>query len=772
VSSAAVISEVGSDPTADAGWDRRRTLLVLAVLTALACCLHLWSTTRVGRPTVAFDEMGYLGNARWLVGTGGRWEMPTSPTYAIGYSVLLAPAMWLFDTAAAQWRAVMAVNLVLLTSMVPLGYLVARRVLAAGRARSLAAAAVAGSVPAVVAAAPSAIAENLSLPLLLVAVLAAHRSLRPGPWWARSGFGVAAAALYAVHPRFVLVMAVAVVVLLVAWRRQLVGAAVVVANAVGLGVVVAVTWSLSRAVQSDRWDHVEELSGGPTEVWRLISSWDGVEDLLLAAVGQAWYLLAGSLTLVALGVVAWVRVARSGDGDAAPEDTAPEGSVAKDSVPDDAAQADALQEETASGRGAQRMAAVFVLASALVVAAASVQFFARTQFRADHLVYGRHNDTFMPLWMLGATVLVLGARWRLVRLGLSVGAALTAGSFLLLALLRDPAAHDGTYSPFAVPAIARFVRDDPAGTWWRATLAALVGALVIAAFVRLGRRWLVCVVLVPWFVVLGLATVEGTDGYETILYEHFEVDDLVPRLGVDAISIDGSAVEIAFPVLSYASQLPSVDVTTYDPRRGDDPGGPFVLTRFDDPTMRASGARIALIDNSGITRFRGAPEGVAVWVRPGPEQDRLEREGLLLPADFPAALPEAARRVELRLEEPGQVVQLRPGELARVPVRGRHVGVGSPWPDGANLDGPSRVRVAARADGPGGAPTPVIGSELPGWILPGDRFETEVGVLAVGEDGRPLPPGRYEIELGVAQDDPGWFAPGGDGARFTLEVRN
>lgn len=742
-----MISEVGSDPTAPAGRDRRRTLLVLAGLTAFACCLHLWSTTRVGRPTVAFDEMGYLGNARWLAGTGGRWEMPTSPTYAIGYSVLLAPAMWLFDTAAAQWRAVMAVNLVLLTSMVPLGYLVARRALAADRARSLAAAAVAGSVPAVVAAAPSAIAENLSLPLLLVAVLAAHRSLRPGPWWARSGFGVAVAALYAVHPRFVLVMAVAVVVVVVAWRRRLVDAAVMVANAVGLCVVVAATWWLSRAVQSDRWDHVEELSGGPTDVWRLISSWDGVEDVLLAAVGQAWYLLAGSLTLVALGVMAWVRVARTGGADAAPE-------------------------ETVTGNAARKLVAVFVVASALVVAAASVQFFARTQFRADHLVYGRHNDTFMPLWLLGATVLVLGARWRLVRLGLSVGAALTAVSFLLLTLLRDPAAHEGTYSPFAVPAIARYVRDDPAGTWWRATLAALVGALVIAALVRLGRRWLACVVLVPWFVVLGLATVEGTDGYETILYEHFEVDELLPRLGVDAISVDSSAVEVAFPVLSYASQLPSLDVTTYDPRLGDDPGGPFVLTRFDDPVMRSSGSRIALIDNSGITRFRGAPEGVVVWVRPGPELDRLEQEGLLLPADFPAGLPEDARRVELRLEDPGQVVQLRPGELARLPVRGRHVGVGSPWPDGANLDGPSRVRVAARASGPEGAPTPVIGSELPGWTLPGDRFETEVGVLAVGEDGDPLPPGRYEVELGVAQDDPGWFAPGGDGARFTLEVRN
>lgn len=731
-------TELDPAPADPHDWDRRRTTAVLAAVTLLAVALHLWSTTRVGRPTVSFDETGYLGNARWLAGTGGRWEMPTSPTYTIGYPVLLAPTMWLFDTAAAQWRAVMALNMVLLSTMVPLSFLVARRVLGAGRQHAVFAAALAASVPAVIAAAPSAIAENLALPMVLVTVLAAHRTLTPGPLVRRCWFGPAAAALFAVHGRFLLVVVAAAALLLIARRRTVIDTAVLVTNLVGMAAVASLTWWVSRAVQAARWDHVERLEGGPRELVELLGSWDGVEDVLLAAVGQGWYLLVGSLTLVVAGVAAWLVAARRRDGD---------------------------------GEPARAMVAAFVLVAATSVLLTSVQFFARTQFRADHLVYGRHNDTFMPLWMLGAAVVLLRAAWPSVRRALLLGAGLTLASFVVLTLLRDPAAHGGTYSPFAVPAIARFVRDDPGGTWWRATLVAVVGAAMIGVMVGLlARRRLAVVLVVPWFVVLGLATVEGTDGYETILYEHFEAPELLTRLGVDSLSIDSSAVEVAFPVLSYASQLPQLDVSTYDPREGDEPGGPFVLARLGDATMRSTGARIVTIDNSGITRYRGAPEGVALWVRPGPELDRLERRGHLLPPAFPAPLPDAARAVELELDEPSPLVRLRAGDQTHVRVRGVHAGSGSPWPDGRNLDGPARVRIAARGDGSAGAADPVVGAELPNWALPGDAFVVDVGVVATGADGEPLAPGRYEIQLGVTQDDPGWFGSGGPAAAFTLEV--
>lgn len=91
---------------------------------------HLWTAWRIGGPSVVFDEAGYLGNARWLAG-GAIWDMPESPAYASGYSLLLAPIMAIFASAGAQWRAVLVLNAALLASVFPLVALLARRVLGA-----------------------------------------------------------------------------------------------------------------------------------------------------------------------------------------------------------------------------------------------------------------------------------------------------------------------------------------------------------------------------------------------------------------------------------------------------------------------------------------------------------------------------------------------------------------------------------------------------------------------------------------------------------------
>ena len=75
------------------------------------------------------DEAGYLGNARWLAGTGGRWLMDTSPFYRWGYSVLLVPTQWLTDDPETQFRLVTAVNLALLGALFPILYTLLRRTL-------------------------------------------------------------------------------------------------------------------------------------------------------------------------------------------------------------------------------------------------------------------------------------------------------------------------------------------------------------------------------------------------------------------------------------------------------------------------------------------------------------------------------------------------------------------------------------------------------------------------------------------------------------------
>jgi hypothetical protein len=40
---------------------------------------HLWASRNVPGPTVALDEAGHLGNARWLAGDSGRFTMGIAP---------------------------------------------------------------------------------------------------------------------------------------------------------------------------------------------------------------------------------------------------------------------------------------------------------------------------------------------------------------------------------------------------------------------------------------------------------------------------------------------------------------------------------------------------------------------------------------------------------------------------------------------------------------------------------------------------------------------
>jgi hypothetical protein len=210
--------------------------------------------------------------------------------------------------------------------------------------------------------------------------------------------------------------------------------------------------------------------------------------------------------------------------------------------------------------------------------------------------------------------------------------------------------------------------------------------------------------------------------------------------------------------------------------------GPFLLARLDDLDRVGAGDRVALLDEGGFYGFFGAPQGLAVWVRPGPDQDRLAADGLLLPDGFPAPLPPSARMIELAWVGNEEAVRpVRPGGWVDVEVNARHAGTGSPWPDAASFGLDGRVQVQARVEPidpvaelgarTGRLPAPGSG-ELTGWTRPGDRFTTTVRVHALDQRLRPLAPGRYRVVLGVGQAGGEWFAPasGADGAALTFEL--
>lgn len=734
---------------------------VLVVGTVALVVLHLYLSKDLTGPWVVPDEAGYLGNARWLVGDR-TWPMPYSPLYASGYAAVLAPVMALIPDPGMQWRAVVGVNALLLAAVLPLLHRVLTRVVGVAERPALAAAAVGAVVPAVLASGFSAVSENLVLPVVLASVLAIHAAARPGRLRAQVWYGPAVACLYLAHPRFTLAIAVALAVLALGRARRSMSTVVAAVNALGLAAGVAIGIGVNRWMASSRWVEVQRAEGGWEEWEPLLTTRAGVRELVVTGAGQAWYLLAGTFGLAMIGIVA-AGLAATGRGPlAAPADPA-------DGRPVDPA---------------ARLAMVHLVATAAAVFATSVLFFSQNQFRLDHYVYGRHNDSFTPLWLGVALALLLAstnARARL--LAVAVGAVPLLLTGIVVAAERDPQDFEGRASSFSVPAIIRILEVDPTDAFAVVTAVAMGGAAIAALLVasgqlrapRLRPRVIAdaCLVgaLVLWFVTAGVAASRSAADFDDFQYEGWSIPDDIERLDVDEIWIDASDAG-SWAVLTYPFFLPDVRFPTYDGDR-QQPGGPFALALVDDADRIAAGDRIALLDQRFQYSLRDAEQGLAVWVAPGPEQDLLAARGALLPPGFPTALPEEARAASVRLVAAVDgPVEVASGGRARLDVEVRHDGAEAPWPNRASFQDPGHVRVVALVtpQDPAGPPGARSGGELPAWLLPGDDVRLTAEVVAVGAFLEPLPPGRYDVELAVTQDGFDWLSGGGPDASFVLEV--
>ena len=162
------------------------------------------------------------------------------------------------------------------------------------------------------------------------------------------------------------------------------------------------------------------------------------------------------------------------------------------------------------------------------------------------------------------------------------------------------------------------------------------------------------------------------------------------------------------------------------------------------------------IDAGGRQVFRDVRVHSALWVLPGPEQDRMAEAGRLLPEDPAAPLPASARRGSITSAT--REVSLRAGEPGEVTVRVRDLG-DQPWLDFDSYRGTGAVRVAARwyaLPGEGGEPVrlahPPVRGDLPVTLWPGEGAEVTVPLDPRDEAGVPFAPGRYRLELVVVQE--------------------
>ncbi|MEV0384502.1 hypothetical protein [Nonomuraea sp. NPDC050643] len=287
---APVVERRGGSPV---GW-----LLAAGWIAQVA--VRLWLYRYHAGPVANPDETGYLLAARWLAGGAGA-DLSGSTFYHAGYALLLVPIFWLTSDPGLAYRLVAGVGALVAAGAYPVAYLLLRR-LRLGRRAALIVAFTAGLSPALLLFSGLALADAILPTLVLAWLVALHDLVARGPLRRRVAAGIVTGALpayaMAVHLRGTVVLAVAVLVLAVVWRRVPRAAA---AAALGSAAVVAAAGrALNGALEAALYP------GGPRDLSGMLlsrlTSLEGQAWALSGAAGQLWYLIAGTWGLAGVGL--------------------------------------------------------------------------------------------------------------------------------------------------------------------------------------------------------------------------------------------------------------------------------------------------------------------------------------------------------------------------------------------------------------------------------------------------------------------------------------
>jgi hypothetical protein len=435
---------------------------LLAGTVVLFLARLILSLIRTG-PVLVADEIGYLTNARGLAG-GVAGQLEQAPFYRGGYSLLIAPLVELGAGPSFTYHLVLVLNAALAASVFPLLYLLLTRFGGVRPEPALWAALAGAAYPALTVLSQVAMSENALFPLVVVWLIAfgglLARDRRGSDFAWAAGLGAATGALWAVHNRMIVAVALAVVGLLwLAWRRRLRPAAL----AVGLAVI-ALAMVGVHFLDGYLIDH-NYAGSAPDELSERMDSlagFSGLRTTLANLIGQSWYLLVATFGLAAAAAWDFFR----GRNELHQISSPGEGKF------------DAVRAE---GRAAPVLGVLLALTGLLLLISAAA-FPERT--RPDMLIYGRYTEVAAPA--LVAFGLAALGRARLPRLVWPAAgfAALTAVVVLIRVTASDPDAPN-RWNISALPFVTVQLG---AGVLIGAALIAAAGAFLLLRASSLGRR--------------------------------------------------------------------------------------------------------------------------------------------------------------------------------------------------------------------------------------------------------------------------------------------
>jgi len=281
------------------GW---RWVVLLAAGWLIQAGLRVWFSRLQTIPLADPDEVAYLIAARVLAG-GPVADLSGSTLYQGGYPLLITPVYWFTQDPHTVYRAVMLINAAISAAVMPLGYLVCRR-LGLDRRPAYAVAMVAALLPTAIFYSQYAMTDAIFPMLTLAWLLAMHSwltaSTARGRYAAAAGSALLAGYAYMVHSRGLVMLAgFAVVAAFLAWRRPAWRRSAAVAAAAALATAGA-GWLLNRYLTSVIYpEGTRSLSG---QMRLRLASATGIIQVVEMAIGQLWRLVLDSWGIAGIGL--------------------------------------------------------------------------------------------------------------------------------------------------------------------------------------------------------------------------------------------------------------------------------------------------------------------------------------------------------------------------------------------------------------------------------------------------------------------------------------
>lgn len=548
---------------------RRRWTLAGVVAAVVVAVVRRWTSWGRNEYAIWPDEPAQLAIARF-VGGGTRWTMDDHSVWRPLFGTLLSPVYLFTDDPTTVLHTALTVNALLGGVAAALLVCLARRLTPMTPPWSGTVAVLVSLTPAVLFSTDFVFAESLVAPLFLATLLALLRFHESPTLVGALVTALLAGAAFGAHSRMLPLAIITLVVIAMAAVQQRLAARDALAGAmVAVGALYVV--SVYTAYIVDRlWDQPSTLNsiGGVRD--QLLSG----RPVLVAALGQTWYLVVASLGVIVYGSVVLARAAL---------------------IPE------AFAARTAPARADARL--VLVAVGACV--ALSIVFMS-DRTRSDQIVYGRYNDAVVtPLLVVGLASLIgeIPLR-RLASLAAPTAIGIVAGGALLWSVRREVLSDSNGLEPMILGlqpfAVSPTSIDVIRISVWAAVLAVGLAATSLVARHRRRRVFVAGAVAL-----LAMLAWIRTDRIVNRTWDDSGDLSAVERLR-DGPLTDGTAVDFYLPIGStstnrmmlYQFHLPRTEFTVVN-HPSDDATSPYVFALIDDDGVADAGGRLIWRDPRG-----------------------------------------------------------------------------------------------------------------------------------------------------------------------------